>query len=111
MKESTLLKISLISAIVGVIALYFISQTIKIPSSSLLEEDNTYDVQGSVARITEKEKVTYIDLQKEDELTVILFKRYPVDLHKGDYIEVTGKASKSDTGELQLIGNEVRVVK
>ena len=81
------------------------------PESGLFEEDQSYSVQGTIKRVTQLDKVTFLEIQKEDELTVILFKNYPVDLNPGDYIEVIGKASKSDTGELQLIGNEVRVVK
>ena len=111
MQESTLLKLSLICAIIGIIILFFLSRAIKFPESPLLEEDGNYDVKGRIARITQREKVTYIDLQKEDELTVILFKDYPVDLHQGDYVEVIGKASKDQNGEMQLIGKEVRVIK
>ena len=98
-------------AVLGVLVLFVLSKTTKFPESPLLEEDKNYVVQGTIARITQTAKVTFIDLQKEDELTVVLFKDYPVDLHQGDYVEIMGKASKDDKGELQLIGNEVRVVK
>ena len=111
MQESTLLKISLIFAILGILVLFFLSKTIKFPESPLLEEDGRYTVQGSIARITQRDKVTFIDLQKEDELTVVLFKDYPVDLHSGDYVEIVGKASKDKNGEIQLIGDDVRVIK
>ncbi len=111
MQESTLLKLSLFCLIIGIIILFYLSNTIKFPESPLLEEDGNYNVQGSITRITQREKVTYIELQKEDELTVILFKDYPVDLHSGDYVEIIGKASKSPEGEIQLIGKEVRVIK
>ena len=111
MQESTLLKISLISAILGILALLFLSETIEFPESPLLEEDRGYTVEGTIARITQRDKVTFITLQKEDELTVVLFKDYPVDLHSGDYVEVVGKASKDQDGEIQLIGNELRVIK
>ena len=111
MQEKTLLKLSVFCAIIGIAVLFYLSNTIKFPESQLLEEDGNYNVKGSIARITQTEKVTFIDLQKEDELTVVLFKNYPVDLHQGDYVEIIGKASKDDKGELQLIGKEVRVIK
>lgn len=111
MQESTLLRICLLCSIIGIILLYFIAQHVKFPEGNLLEEDKSYVVKGTIGRITQIEKVTFIDLQKEDELTVVLFKNYPVDLHAGDYVEIIGKASKDDKGEIQLIGNEVRVIK
>jgi len=111
MQESTLLKIALLCSVIGVAILYIISSSIKVPDSSLLEKDKGYLVKGTISRITEKESVTYLTLQKEDELTVILFKDYPVDLNQGDYVEVKGTTSESDEGEIQLIGKEVRVVK
>jgi hypothetical protein len=111
MHEKTLLKIALVFSILGIIALFFISQNVKLTSSTILEEDGKYLVEGEIQRITQRDKVTFIDLQREDPLTVVLFKDYPVDLHKGDYIEVSGKASKDQDGEMQLIGNDVRVIK
>ena len=111
MQESTLLKISLVCAILGILVLFFLSKSLKPIESSILEENQNYVVKGSISRITQRDKVTFIDLQKEDELTVVLFKDYPVDLNKGDYVEVIGKASKDRNGELQFIGNELRVIK
>lgn len=101
----------MVCAIIGIIALFFISQTTQLPEGSLLEEDQSYLVEGTIKRITQRDKVTFINLEKEDEITVVLFKQYPVDLNEGDYIEVSGKASKDRDGELQLIGNEIRIIK
>jgi hypothetical protein len=111
MQESTLLKISLLSALIGILALFFISQTMQFPESPLLEEDQSYTVQGTIRRITQLDKVTFLEIEKEDELTIVLFKDYPVDLHSGDYVEAIGKASKDNEGELQLLGKEVRVIR
>lgn len=111
MQESTLFKISMTFAILGIAALFFLSYTTEFPEGKLLEEDENYVIEGTIKRINQRDKVTYINLEKQDELTVILFKDYPVDLNEGDYIEVVGKASKTDEGEAQLIGKEVRVLK
>jgi len=110
MHEKTLLKISLISGIIGVIALFLISQTAKIPEGGLLEDEGLYTVKGEIKRITELDEVTFVTIDREDDLTVIMFKDYPVDLHKGEFIEVIGKASERD-GEVQLIGNQIRIIK
>ncbi len=111
MKESTLFKISIVCTLLGISALFFISFSTEFPAGKLLEEDSNYVVEGTIKRINQMDKVTYINLEKQDELTVILFKDYPVDLNEGDYIEVIGKASKSDEGEIQLIGKEARIIK
>ncbi len=111
MQEKTLLKISLIFGILGIFILFLLSQIIKPVQSPILEEDQNYLVKGEINRITQTSKVTFIDLKKEDELTVVLFKNYPVDLHKGDYVEITGQATKDRNGTMQFIGNELRVIK
>ena len=111
MQERTLLRISLLCSLLGILALFFISQTVQYPESAILEEDQNYIVKGSIQRITQRDAVTFITLDKEDELTVVLFKDYPVDLHSGDYIEVMGRASKDKEDELQFIGKEVRIIK
>jgi hypothetical protein len=111
MQESTLLKLAMIFSIIGVIILYFISQTIKFPEGTLMEEDSNYAIQGTIEKVTQKESITYLDLKRGDNLNVVLFKDYPVDLNKGDYVEIIGKASKDQNGEMQLIAKDVRVVK
>lgn len=111
MHEKTLLKISLIGAILGVIALFLISKTAKLSEGTLMEENKDYVIHGAIKRINQRDAVTFIDLAREDELTVVLFKDYPVDLHQGDYIEAYGQASKDKNGELQLLAKEIRVIK
>jgi hypothetical protein len=110
MQEKTLLKISLICAILGILALFLLSQNSKPSVSPIMEEDKNYVVKGTIGRITQLDEVTFIDLNKEDRLNVVLFKDYPVDLNKGDFVEITGKASKGRDG-MQFIGKELRVAK
>jgi len=110
MQERTLLKISLISALLGIIGLFFVSQVAEVPEGVLLEDESQYVLKGSINKITELDSVTFLELKREDEVTVVLFKDYPVDLHKDEYVEVIGTAQESD-GEVQLIGKEIRVIK
>ncbi|HME87146.1 MAG TPA: OB-fold nucleic acid binding domain-containing protein [Candidatus Nanoarchaeia archaeon] len=111
MRETTLLRITMLIAIAGLFLLFIISKVTAFPEQVLLDEDNSYTVQGEIKRITERDKVTFITLNKVDELTVVLFKDYPVDLHQGEYIEVIGKATKDQEDNLQLVSKEIRIIK
>lgn len=111
MQESTLLKIALLVALLGVSVLFFISQNYEAQESPLLEKDTNYVVKGTVSRVTQLDSVTFIELQKEDLLPVVLFKNYPVDVNKGDYVEILGKAGEDQQGNLQFNGKELRVIK
>lgn len=111
MQEKTLTRIVFFIALAGLMLLFILSKTIALPQSPVLVEDESYLVKGEIDRITQRDAVTYIDLHVDDQLTVVLFKRYPVDLHQGDFIEVSGKASKDQTDALQFIGKEIRIIK
>lgn len=111
MQESTLLIIAMISSILGIIILFFVSSNTEAPEGIILEDESKYTIQGEIKRVTELDKVTFLEIEKQDALTVVLFKDYPVELRKGDFVEVIGQASKDDENEIQLIGKEIRIVK
>lgn len=112
MKESTLLKIALVIALVGVIILFFISDEVKIDEKTIDQLDGVDEnvlVKGIVTRITELETVSFIEITQENKITVVLFKDYPIDLKEGEVVEVLGKTEEYK-GEFEIIGKEVRVV-
>ena len=111
MQERTLLKIAMISSIMGILLLFLISNFNQFETSAILEDETNYLIQGEVKRVTELDKVTFLEISKEDDITVVLFKDYPVDFRKGEFIEVLGKSSKNERNEIQIIGKEVRIIK
>ena len=116
MKEKTLLKIALICSLVGIAALFLISENIEVTQKGI--EKITFDdieknvkVKGIVKDLFENEKVMILDVEQPSEITIVLFKRKneSIGIGKGNLIEVIGKVDKYE-GKLEIIGNRVRVI-
>jgi len=112
MKENTLLKISLISALVGVFVLYLISDNIVIDETSIGKiegEDVGSDVKvkGIVNDVYNGEAISIITITQPSDMKVIVFENVSVNV--GDYIEVIGEIEDYQ-GELEVIGNRIRVI-
>ena len=116
MKEKNLLKVALICSLVGIVALYFISENIEIKQKNIekitLDDINkNVKVKGVVKDLFENEKVMIITIEQPQDMTIVLFKskNESVGINKGSNIEVIGKVDEYE-GELEIIGNKVRVI-
>ncbi len=110
MKEKTLLKIAVISALAGIFALYLISDNIQLDESSIakIEEEeigNDVKVKGIVKDVFNGEKISIITITQPEEMKIILYDN--VSVSEGDYIEVIGEIDEYQ-GEREVIGNRVR---
>lgn len=112
MKEKTLLKISIMGALIGVFVLYVISENIVIDESSIsrIEEEqigNDVKVKGVVKDVFNGEKLSIITISQPSDIKVLLYDN--VSVSEGDYIEVIGEIDEYN-GEREVIGNRVRVI-
>jgi len=110
MKEKTLLKIAIISALAGILILYLISDNIEVSKSSIGKIENEdigsdVKVKGVVKDVFNGEKISIITITQPEEMKIILFEN--VSVSEGDYIEVIGEIDEYN-GELEVIGNRVR---
>ncbi len=112
MKEKTLLRIALVASMIGIVALFVISQRIKVDETMInkLEQsvDETVVVTGSVVGISSSNSTTFLRIQKDEITSVVLFGKAPL-LVEGDYIQVRGKVTEHDD-KTEIIGEEVRVI-
>ena len=115
MKENLLLKIALISSVIGLIILFFISENIKVDTTTLdkldqLDIDTTVKVKGVISAITEFDKIAIIKIMEPNTREVVIFKKSNLtELQEGDLIEVEGTVQEYE-GRFQLIGNEISVL-
>ena len=112
MKEKTLLKVAIICALIGVFILYIVSENITIDETSIsnIEKEqigNDVKVKGVVKDAFNGEKVSIITITQPDDMKVVVYGN--VNLKEGDYIEVIGEIDEYN-GELEVIGNRVRVI-
>ncbi len=115
MKETTLLKIALICSLLGLVILYFISAKIEIKDykPNKLSQNVGDDVRliGTIAKITGKGDVIFVEVNQQNPVTVVLFTdSNNLKLNNGDNIEVVGKVQEYN-GKPEIIANKVRVVR
>ena len=112
MKEKALLRIAIISSLVGVFLLYIISENISLDESAIskIENEDIGDdvkVKGVVKDVFNGEKVSIITITQPSEMKIILYDN--VSVNSGDYIEVVGEIDEYN-GNKEIIGNRVRVI-
>jgi len=114
MRENTLLKIALICSLLGLSALYFISEKIEVKEykPSVLSKNIGDDVnlQGKISKITDNGNVVFIELDQQNSVTVVMFANGNPQLRKDDFIEVIGKVQEYN-GKSEIIAQKVRVIR
>jgi len=109
MKDSTLLKISLIFGAIGLIGLSIITSTASLDEISISKIDQTdldqkVKITGKIEKITSTEKATFLEISKKETITAVVFE--PVDLEKGSFVEVIGQVDKYK-GEKELLVEKI----
>ena len=111
MDEKQILKISLVVSLLGIVALFIISSGIDLEAVVSLEgipEEETVVVKGLVGRVSDTEKVVFVEVwnEKIEKTTAVVFKDAPLSLVEGDYVEITGTVEDYE-GKKEIIGNKV----
>lgn len=111
-KEKTLLRIALAASAVGIVVLFLLSQQISVDEAMVSRLDEMVDesvvVTGSVIGVNSLDSVTFVMLQKDEIVTVVLFGKTPL-VEVGDLVQVRGEVVEED-GEVEIIGEEMRIV-
>ena len=112
MDERILLKIALISSIIGLMALFFIAQRIEITQTQIHSIDQTGQdvlIKGVVTRLTDKEGLMFLEVTMPEKISVVMFKNNVIDVEKGDAVEIRGKTQEFQ-GQKEIVADEVRIV-
>ena len=114
MREATLLKISLVSGVAGLILLFGVlerAQPQEATFQQILSEDirNEVLIRGTVTRMARGNATQWLELVSDDPLSVTVFREEIIPIHAGDHVEVRGKLEEYN-GENQFVGDEVRVI-
>jgi len=114
MKESTLFKLALICSLVGVLILFFVSDNVDVREKAIskIEMENVGEdikLKGYISKITDLEKVMFVEITQPEKIDVVLFKKGNISLYEGSYVEILGEIDEYG-GKMQVIGNRVRVI-
>lgn len=112
MKEKTLFKLSLIIIIIGLIILFFVSENIEIDEKAISKInaenlDEHVKLTGKITNIYQTDKVTILELEKPESITVVIFEK--MNLNKDDLVEIIGTVEEYE-GKMEVIGQRVRVI-
>ena len=112
MKESTLLKIALITSLLGILIILYTSEKIEIPSSniasinkSLLNKD--VKIKALVEKVTETPGL-YILTVKDNtaSIKVIIFKEDPINITENSIIEILGTVQEYKN-QTEILAKEI----
>ena len=111
MKDSTLLRTALITAITSLIALVIILDNSTIEEkqiSKLTEEDldRAVQVRGLVKEVMVRDKIVKIVIEQKSDLLVLMFTDQGTNIEEGDYVRITGEL-KQNNDELELIAETI----
>ena len=118
MKETLLLKIALILTLAGLFVLYILSDNINVKEINIdkINDErigNMVKILGRVDKVTELDKVTFIDVSQPATAKVVVFREKEKDdaleLEQDDYVEIIGKIEDYE-GEMEVIAERIRRV-
>ena len=116
MNENTLLKLSLIFSILGILIVLFISETVPVKLyeiSEITEEkiDETVRIQGTVKRTSDTPEILIINLEDETgTITIILFKNdEEISLEKNQRVEIIGNVTEYKD-QLEIVADQIKVI-
>lgn len=110
MKDKTLLNLALISGIIGVVSLFLIMHFSPVKEYNIQELSNETDgksvkISGTIQRVTNTEKTTFIEIAQTCSITGIIFEN--ITLQKGEKVQVTGKLSEYN-GKKEILVDEIK---
>tara|TARA_Y100000310_G_scaffold112450_1_gene110930 strand:- start:5402 stop:5755 length:354 start_codon:yes stop_codon:yes gene_type:complete len=117
MKEQTLLKIALITSLLGLLIIFLINDNIEIKEKNIekITIDNIDEfvkLKGRVNKVIDTEKVTIMEITQPQQITVVLFKdkNETMPIEEGNEVEVMGKVDEYE-GKLEIIADRLRIVR
>ena len=111
MKEKALLKIALVASCIGLLLLFIFSKNIEVNEATIDKIDGMQDeevrIQGVVERVSNMEKVTFIEITQEVSTTVVVFDN--ISIETGERIEVIGKVDEYN-GESEILAEIIEKI-
>ena len=115
MKETTLLKISILVSVLGVFSLMVISELSHIELSKISDItkkdlETKVKIQGKLLSIQETPGLYILTITDfTSTITIIVFKEDPLELKKNSNIEIEGKVTEYQ-GKLEIIADTIKYI-
>ena len=115
MQEKALLKIAFITAIIGVLILLFILDKIELSNFNIVnlskdDLDEKVKIKAELINIRETPGLYILEVKDfSGKITVIVFKDEPLELKKGDILEIEGQVT-SYKDKIEIIAKKIVVL-
>ncbi len=115
MKEKTLIKLSFITSIIGIVLLLFIMDKIELSKSNISnltqnDIDKKIKIKAELLRITETPGLYLLNVKDfSGEISVVVFKDESINLTKGDILEIEGQIT-SYKDKIEIIAKKIIVL-
>lgn len=113
MRESMLLRIALVTSLLGLVLLFFFAARIELDATTIAKIDRTdignfVKVQGIVMDVYDAKDYTVLTIEQPETISVIFFGN--ASINAKDEIEIIGKVSEFK-GKEQIVADRVRVIR
>jgi len=111
MDEKTLLKISLLTSIIGIALLFVISLNIEKEEKSfqLLSPDDYTTVSGKISKVYANENITFLTVYQNKPFTAVIIGESYVNFNEGDFVEMRGNVQDYN-GKKEFVAEEIRKI-
>jgi len=115
MQEKTLLKISLITSLIGILILLLILDKIDVSDSNInlinkTSLDEQVKIKGEITRITETPGLYILNIKDNTgNIDIIIFKEDKIDLEKGSIIQVEGQVTEYQS-KIEIIAKKIIIL-
>ena len=115
MQEKTLLKISLITSLVGILILLIILDKIDVSGSNINAINKTFldkqvKIKGEITRIAETPGLYIMNVKDNTgNIDVIIFKEDILDLEKGNVVEIEGQVAEYQS-KMEIIAKKIVIL-
>lgn len=112
MDEKVLLRIAFIGSLIGLLALYFLSEGIDY-SEKTIEKINDekiqemFKIKGEVNTVRNQGNVTFLSIKQPSVIDVVVFDN--VSINEGNSVEIIGQGEEYN-GKMEVIAHRIRVI-
>jgi len=113
MEEKTITKAALLTTIIGLLLLFFLSEETAIPSVDSLEEHaptETVNINGLVTKVVHKNTAYFLDVDasRREKMNIVVFPSEELYLKEGNFVQIQG-AVQEYNGVKEVIASKIVV--
>lgn len=113
MQEKNIVKISIITTILGLLFLFFLAEEVSIPPLATIESSSLQQpvsLDGVVTKLVKKDKIYFLELDatRREKINVVVFPNQDIFLQEGNIVQIQGNVQEYK-GQKEIIASKIVV--